>query len=186
MPSSRRPSPSMTPPPFTRARKSSSMCSPTTPAARFPAPWKSSAPPAIGTATVTGGKILYAHSGSSAAPVTFTYRVGNISGSTARRPPSPSTSPPRCASPTKRSPCRPPRRRTPGSSWTRLPGLTFTRPICLASVPGDANQLYVCEQGGVIKRVADVTSLTPATNVFLDLDDSGRGIQHRSLVGRAT
>ncbi len=131
-------------------------------------------PPATGTATISDGKILYAHSGSSASAVTFTYGIGNVSGTSANatvtihfatslRLPNPALAMP--AAP-------------PVTSWQlvdALPGLTFARPICLASVPGDANQLYVCEQAGVIKRVADVTSLTPATDVFLDLAALGGG-----------
>lgn len=64
----------------------------------------------------------------------------------------------------------------PATAWQMidaLAGLSFTRPICLASVPGDTKQLYVCEQAGLIKRVADVTATTPTTNVFLDLTALG-------------
>ncbi|MES2660215.1 MAG: LamG-like jellyroll fold domain-containing protein [Verrucomicrobiota bacterium] len=131
-------------------------------------------PPATGTATLSGGKILYAHSGSSAAPVTIGYRVGNISGIMAEGTVTINFATSlRLTNEDLAMPAAP-----PATSWQlvdALPGLTFTRPICLVSVPGDANQLYVGEQGGVIKRVADVTSLTPATNNFLDLTALGGG-----------
>ena len=132
-------------------------------------------PPSTGTATINGGKILYAHSGSSAAPVTFTYSIGNVSGTSANATVTIhfATSL-RLTNPALAMPEAPPL-----TSWQlvdALPGLVFSRPISLVSVPGDANQLYVCEQGGVIKRVADVTSLTPATNVFLDLVAAGTGV----------
>jgi uncharacterized repeat protein (TIGR03806 family) len=131
-------------------------------------------PPAIGTATLSGGKILYAHSGSSSAPVTFTYRVGNISGSTTEGVVTISFATSlRLTNEALAMPEAP-----PASSWQlvdALPGLTFARPICLTSVPGDANQLYVGEQGGIIKRVPDVTSLTPTASVFLDLTMLGGG-----------
>lgn len=131
-------------------------------------------PPAIGTATVTNGKILYAHSGSSAAPVTFTYQVSNVSGT-----PATGTVTIHFATSlrlTNTSLAMP--EAPPVNAWQLVdafPGLTFTRPICLTPVPGDTKQLYVCEQGGVIRRVADVTASTPATNVFLDLTTLGVG-----------
>jgi uncharacterized repeat protein (TIGR03806 family) len=131
-------------------------------------------PPSTGTATLSGGKILYAHSGPATSPLTFTYRVGNSSGftsdgtvtldfATSLRLTNPALAMPAAL---------------PATSWQlvdALPGLTFTRPICLTSVPGDANQLYVSEQGGVIRRVADVTALAPTTNVFLDIAALGGG-----------
>ncbi len=131
-------------------------------------------PPATGTATLSDGKILYAHSGSSAAPVTFTYRIGNISGTTAEGTVTINFATSlRLTNENLAMPAAP-----PANTWQlvdALPGLTFARPICLTSVPGNANQLYVCEQGGVIKRVADVTSLTPTASVFLDLPALGGG-----------
>ena len=131
-------------------------------------------PPATGTATISGGKILYAHSGSSAAPVTFTYRVGNVSGTTSTATVTIHFAASlRLTNESLAMPDAP-----PVNAWQlvdALPGLTFTRPICLTPVPGDTKQLYVCEQGGVIRRVADVTSTEPSTNVFLDLTALGGG-----------
>lgn len=133
-----------------------------------------SSAPATGTATVVDGKILYSHSGSAASPVTFQYTVANIGGTStpatvtvnfaaSLRIDNPEISMPDSLPPT---------------SWTvedALPGLTFTRPVCLATIPGDTNQLYVCEQNGAIMRVDDVTSLTPSSNIFLDLSTLGVG-----------
>ncbi|MES2920056.1 MAG: LamG-like jellyroll fold domain-containing protein [Verrucomicrobiota bacterium] len=125
-------------------------------------------PPATGTATLKDGKILYAHAGSSAVPVTFIYSVSNVSGSAANATVTINFATSlRLTNEDLAMPAAP-----PATSWQlvdALPGLVFARPICLTPVPGDAKQLYVCEQAGVIKRVADVTSLTPATNVFFDL-----------------
>ena len=129
--------------------------------------------PAIGTASVSNGKIFYAHSGSSAAPVTFTYRVGSISGTADATVTINFANSLRLTNTALAMPAAP-----PATAWQladALPGLTFTRPICLASLPADTKQLYVCEQGGVIKRVADVSSLTPSTTVFLDLTTLGAG-----------
>ena len=141
--------------------------------------------PTTGTATVSDGKILYAHSGSSATPVSFTYRVSNVSDM------SPNTADGvvtinfatslRLTNPALAMPAAP-----PATTWQMvdaLPGLTFARPICLAPVPGDTKQLYVCEQGGVIRRVADVTSLMLSSNVFLDLTTLGTGFNIGPFLG---
>ncbi len=130
--------------------------------------------PAIGIATLSNGKILYSHSGDSSAAVTFTYGIGNVSGSSATGTVTIEfASSLRLTNEALAMPAAP-----PATSWQlveALPGLTFARPVCLASVPGDVYQLYVCEQAGVIRRVADVTSLTPSTNVFLNLAALGGG-----------
>ena len=130
--------------------------------------------PAVGTVSVSGGKILYTHSGSSASPVTFTYSIRNVSGSTVTGTVTINFATSlRLTNTALAMPAAP-----PATAWQlvdALAGLTFTRPICMASLPADTKQLYVCEQSGVIKRVADVTALTPTTNVFLDLTTLGTG-----------
>lgn len=126
-------------------------------------------PPSIGTATITSaGKILYAHSGTDITPVTFTYRVSGEGGasSTATVTISLTTSL-RLTNPALAMPSAP-----PTNSWQMvdaLPGLTFNQPICIASLPGNSNRLFVCERMAKIKHVPDVTSTTPTQNVFLDL-----------------
>lgn len=50
-----------------------------------------------------------------------------------------------------------------------FPGLSFTEPVCLASPPGDTQRLFVCEQGGKIWMIPDVTAATPTKVLFLDL-----------------
>ncbi len=124
--------------------------------------------PAAGSATVSGGKILYVHTGSSASPVTFTYRVGNISGSTANGNGTINFATSlRLTNPDLAMPTAP-----PAGTWQlvdALPGLTFTEPICIATIPGNSNRLFVCERIAKIKHVPDVTATTPTQNVFLDL-----------------
>jgi hypothetical protein len=39
-----------------------------------------------------------------------------------------------------------------------FPGIPFARPICFASVAGDDQRLFVCEQQGKIKVIPDVTA----------------------------
>lgn len=124
--------------------------------------------PAVGTATVKSGKILYTHSGSSAAPVTFTYHVGNVSGSTATGTVTIHfESALRLTNPDLAMPSAP-----PTNAWQLvdgLPGLTFNQPLCLTSPPGDTKRMFVCERMAKIKLVPDVTATTPTQSTFLDI-----------------
>lgn len=124
--------------------------------------------PSTGTATVNGGKILYAHSGSSAAPVTFTYRVGNISGSTAVGTVTINFATSlRLTNTALTMPAAP-----PVNAWQMvdaLPGLTFNQPICIASLPGDTHRMFVCERIADIQHIPDVTAAVPTKNTFLNL-----------------
>ena len=126
------------------------------------------APPAIGTATISNGKILYAHGGSSAGPITFTYGVGNVSGATSTATVTIGfASSLRLANPGLAMPEAP-----PTSTWQlvdALPGLTFNQPLCIASIPGDSHRLFVCERMAKIKHVPDVTASSLTQNTFLDL-----------------
>ena len=125
-------------------------------------------PPVTGTVTVSSGKILYAHSGSAASPVSFTYRVANISGLTADATVTISFATSlRLTNEDLAMPTAP-----PANTWQlveALPGLTFTQPICIATLPGNSNRLFVCERIAKIKHVPDVTAPAPTQNVFLDL-----------------
>ncbi|RYD46259.1 MAG: hypothetical protein EOP85_07815, partial [Verrucomicrobiaceae bacterium] len=60
----------------------------------------------------------------------------------------------------------------PTNSWQlvdALPGLTFNQPICIASIPGNSNRMFVAERIAKVKHIPDVTSPAPTQNVFLDL-----------------
>ena len=48
-----------------------------------------------------------------------------------------------------------------------FPGLAFDTPVCLASPPGDAARLFVCEQSGAIRSIPNLAAPTKTT--FLDL-----------------
>lgn len=50
-----------------------------------------------------------------------------------------------------------------------LGNLSFTQPVCMTTPPGDTRQLYICERGGRILRIPDVTAANPQSEVFLDL-----------------
>lgn len=49
-------------------------------------------------------------------------------------------------------------------------GLTFSSPICLASPAGETRRLFVCEKGGDLELIPDVTVPNPTKSIFLDLD----------------
>jgi glucose/arabinose dehydrogenase len=71
------------------------------------------------------------------------------------------------------------------STFQRVfPGLSFERPLFLAAAPGDAQRLFVVEQGGVI-RAFDRGAATK-TSVFLDLSAKvSRQGEEEGLLGLA-
>lgn len=136
--------------------------------APIPATLQLALAPTTGTATLTGGKILYAHSGASTSPVTFTYRVGNVSGSTATGTVTISIAGQlRITNPALAMPAQPPP--TVYQVADAVPGVTFSEPLALATQPGDTRRLYVCERMAKIQLVPDITAATPVKKLFLDL-----------------
>ena len=127
-------------------------------------------PPASGTAVVKpDGNILYAHNGSGNTSDLFTYHARNYAGETsavasvtltisaALRLPNTTLTLPAAAPPTILQ------------VVDALPGVTFNEPICLATIPGDAQRLFVCERLARVMVVTNVTAAQPASQVFLDL-----------------
>ncbi len=124
--------------------------------------------PAEGVATVRDGKILYAHSGPAAGPVTFTYRVSNVSGASATAQVAVSfASGLRIDNPSLAMPSAPPP--TVYQTADAVPGVSFGEPIAIATQPGDTRRLYVCERMAKIQLVPDITATAPAKKLFLDL-----------------
>ncbi len=134
-------------------------------------------PPANGAAVVKpDGKILYTHNGSATTFDAFTYRAQNYAGDTsavaavtltitnALRIAATSLALP---------PATPP---TTLQMVDALPGVTFTEPICLATIPGNTQRLFVCERMAKIQLVPDVTAASPTKQLFLDIQQvvSGR------------
>jgi uncharacterized repeat protein (TIGR03806 family) len=69
-----------------------------------------------------------------------------------------------------------------------FPGLNFDAPTCLASPPAPSTQLFVCEKGGKIWVVPDVTAATPTKLLFMDvaeLVNARSGVERFRTVGEA-
>jgi glucose/arabinose dehydrogenase len=64
-----------------------------------------------------------------------------------------------------------------------FPGVIFTRPVALATPPGESNRLFVVEQLGRIKVIANLGS--PSAGVFLDISSRVRSGQEEGLLGLA-
>jgi glucose/arabinose dehydrogenase len=126
-------------------------------------------PPATGTATVeSSGEILYSHSGIGTAPVSFTYRVSGPAGLSPVATVSITISSAlRIPNNTFNVPADPPP--TAVQVVPAYPGVTFTNPLCFVSPPGDTKRLFVCELGGKIKVIPDVTAANPTSSLILDL-----------------
>lgn len=125
-------------------------------------------PPAVGTATLKDGKILYAHAGASTAPVTFTYRVSNVSGSFATGTVTIDiASQLRIANPALAMPAEPPP--SVYQLVDALPGVSFSEPIVITGQPGNTRRLYVGERMAKVQLVPDVTVAAPTKKLFLDL-----------------
>lgn len=42
-------------------------------------------------------------------------------------------------------------------------------PVAMTSPPGDTRQLFICDRGGLVRLISDVTASTPTPTTFLDL-----------------
>lgn len=127
------------------------------------------APPAAGTAVVdASGRILYANTNSSAGSDSFTYTVSGPGGVSAPATVSVTFSNAlRISNPALALPTAPPP--TFMQVVDALPGVTFTEPICISTIPGDSKRLFVCERLAKIQVVPDVTAAQPAKQLFLNL-----------------
>lgn len=126
-------------------------------------------PPQFGAATVdAAGRILYHHTAGAPPGDSFTYRVSGAGGisdpatvtltfATGLRIPHASFDVPAAPPPTSIA------------IVPALGALTFQQPICLATVPGDPQRLFVVERQGTIRVVPEVTAASPTAGLFLDL-----------------
>ena len=127
-------------------------------------------PPVNGTASIKpDGEILYTHDGSATTTDLFTYRVQNYAGETSAVANVTLTisSALRLPNTTLTLPATPPP--TILQVVDAMPGVTFAEPICLATIPGDTQRLFVCERMARVMVIPDVTAGQPTNLVFLDL-----------------
>jgi glucose/arabinose dehydrogenase len=62
-----------------------------------------------------------------------------------------------------------------------LPGLVFTNPVCIASVPGESNRLFVVERRG---RIVAITNLAaPTRSIFMDISSRVTSASDTSVGG---
>src|SRR5882724_11472208 len=53
-------------------------------------------------------------------------------------------------------------------------GLSFTNPVCIASIPGETNRLFIVERKG---RIVVITNLAaPTRSIFMDISSSSQVI----------
>ena len=126
-------------------------------------------PPQFGTAVPDGaGRVLYQNTSGVSATDQFTYTVSGPGGMS-----SPATvtinlaNQLRITPPALNVPATPPA--TTLAIVDAFPGLTFDLPVHLASPPSDTRRLFVCQKGGLLRVIPDVTAATPSATTFLNL-----------------
>lgn len=126
-------------------------------------------PPASGTATVSAdGTILYTHTTGTPATDSFIYRISNTTGQSSTGTVTVTfSSSLKIANSTLNVPAAPPATtyEVPNAFGT----LTFNQPLCLVTPPGETQRLFVCEKGGVVRLVPNVTAASPTASTFFDL-----------------
>ena len=124
-------------------------------------------PPASGTATVAAdGRILYTHTNGTPAGDSFTYRANSASGFSA--PVAVTLTFPtslRIPNSSLNVPATPPV--TTYTTVNAFPSLTFPQAINMATIPGDAQRLFVVQRPGTIRVIPNVAA--PTSLEFLNL-----------------
>lgn len=133
--------------------------------------------PTSGTAAISAdGSILYTHTTGTPTGDSFQYSIANTTGQSSTGTVTLTFSPSlKIPSPSVNVPASPP------ATTYALPNafgtLAFNQPVCLATPPGETQRLFVCEKGGLLRMIPDVTATTPTASTFLNLTSllSGRG-----------
>lgn len=126
--------------------------------------------PQSGTATPDAqGRILYYHTAGAPATDSFSYTVGGPDGTS-----TPASVTVNFATQLRITPMAlnvpdaPPA--TAFSIVNAFPGVTLTSPLHLTSPPGETRRLFICQKGGLIRLIPDVTAATPTVTTFLNLN----------------
>ncbi len=127
-------------------------------------------PPQFGTATPDAeGRILYHHTTGAPATDSFSYTVsGNKDTSTPANVTVSLASQLRITPPALNVPAAPPS--TTFALVNAFPGVSFTSPLHLTTPPGETQRLFICQKGGLIRLIPDVTAATPTATTFLNLN----------------
>lgn len=132
--------------------------------------------PGFGTATVSpNGSILYTHVSGSPATDGFSYRVNGAGGLSQPATVTLTFSDQlRIPSPSIQVPANPP----PVSitAVNAFAGLSFNQPVCITSPPGDIQRVFICEKGGLLRVVPNVTATTPNASTVLTLSAATGGL----------
>ncbi len=125
--------------------------------------------PQHGTAEITAdGAILYTHTSGTPESDSFTWRVSNSTGQSSTAVVTISFADTlRLANPAIDVPADPPA--STFSLVNAFGSLSFTRPVCIVSPPGDTQRVFVCEKGGLLKVVPDIHAANPSATTFLNL-----------------
>ncbi|MEY4243536.1 MAG: hypothetical protein RLZZ245_1121 [Verrucomicrobiota bacterium] len=132
--------------------------------------------PQSGIAAVNSdGSILYTHTTGSPASDSFTYRVNGAGGLSQAATVTLSFSQSlRIANSNFQVPATPP----PVSivAVNAFTGLSFNEPVCIASPPGDTQRVFICQKGGLLRVVPNVTAANPSASTVLTLSAASGGL----------
>jgi len=132
--------------------------------------------PQFGTATVSpNGSILYTHTTGSPATDSFTYRVNGAGGLSQPATVTLTFSDQlRIPNNSFQVPANPP----PVSiaAVNAFAGLSFNQPVCIASPPGDNQRVFICEKGGLLRVIPNVTATNPTASTVLTLNAAAGGL----------
>ncbi len=126
-------------------------------------------PPTRGVTVVdaTNRLIRYTHTAENTLADSFTYRVRDAAGLASTAAVSVNVSGnARLPMPHAAMPASPPPQTL--SLANAFPGVTFSQPLGIASVPGETNSLFVLERAGDIRLIPNLSA--PSNSLFLDLD----------------
>ena len=133
-------------------------------------------PPLYGTAVVaTNGTILYTHTTGNPISDSFTYTVSGAGGLSQPATVSVTFSEQlRIFNTGFQVPASPP----PISiqAVNAFAGLVFDQPVCIASPPGETQRIFVCQKGGVLRVIPNVTATSPSATTVLTLNASVGGL----------
>ncbi len=130
----------------------------------------------------SSGRILYTHQSGTPASDSFTYRVTSAEGTSNAATVTVAFSNSLRISGGFNIPATP-----PPLAVQLTPVVTgLASPTAIATPPGETRRVFVCQKGGLLRLVQDITASTPAVSTFLNLANvltAGRISQHHQRAG---